>query len=95
VRNVRKLACLIAHSNSNFSEIKASLNAFSINMGFKHQLVEVTHKSFIEGRVGTILAQGRQVGIVGEINPLVLEMWDLNNPVTGFEVNLSTLMDIT
>jgi phenylalanyl-tRNA synthetase beta chain len=64
-------------------------------MGFKQQLVEANHKSFIEGRVGTILTQGKQVGVVGEINPLVLEMWDLNNPVTGFEVNLSTLMDVT
>jgi phenylalanyl-tRNA synthetase beta chain len=94
-RNVRKLACLIAHSNANFSEVKASLHAFSINTGFKHQLVEATHPSFIEGRVGTILTQGRLVGVVGEINPLVLEMWGLENPVTGYEVNLSTLMDIS
>ena len=95
VRNVRKLACLIMHSNSSFTEVKASLNAFSINMGFKHQLFEASHKSFIEGRVGTILAQGKQVGVIGEINPLVLEMWNLENPVTGFELNLSTLKDVT
>ncbi|RLI38660.1 phenylalanine--tRNA ligase subunit beta [Candidatus Bathyarchaeota archaeon] len=95
VQNIRKLACLITHSNSNFSEIKASLNAFSINMGFKHQLFESTHKSFIEGRVGTIFVQKKQVGIIGEINPLILEMWGLENPVTGFEVNLSTLMNAT
>ncbi len=63
-------------------------------MGFKQQLVEATHPSFIEGRVGTILTQGRQVGVVGEINPLVLEMWGLENPVTGYEVNLSTVMDV-
>jgi phenylalanyl-tRNA synthetase beta chain len=64
-------------------------------MGFKHQLFESTHKSFIEGRVGTIFVQEKQVGIVGEINPLILEMWGLENPVTGFEVNLSTLMNAT
>jgi phenylalanyl-tRNA synthetase beta chain len=94
VRNARKLACLIAHSNANFSEVKASLHAFSINMGIKQQLEEATHPSFIEGRVGTILTQGRQVGIVGEISPLVLEMWGLENPVTGYEMNLSTLMNV-
>lgn len=94
VRTVRKLAGLITHSNSSFSEAKAVVDAFFLNTGSQYHLNEATHHSFIDGRVGNILVHDRNVGVVGEVHPRVLEMWGLENPVTGFEVDLSTLMDV-
>lgn len=94
VREIQKLACLIANSDSNFSKGKAVFDAFSLNMGFKYRLVDGSHKSFISGRVGNIVLRRKKSGIIGEIHPLVLENWGVENPVTGFEVNLSMLMDL-
>ncbi len=47
----------------------------------------------MEGRVGGILVNGCEVGVVGEVNPAVLETWKLENPVAAFELHFQTLAD--
>ena len=54
---------------------------------------ETDHGTFIEGRVGAVFIDNREIGLVGEINPKVLEVWGLENPTIGFEVDLSKLFD--
>ena len=76
----------------NFTEIKSALDAFMSNFGVEWQIKETTHPSFIEGRVGRVIVGGVDVGVVGEINPLVLEAWKLENPVAAFEVNLQKIL---
>ncbi len=87
------LAAVTAHPNASFSEIKSALDSFMSNFGVEWQIKEATHPSFIEGRIGKILVNGAQIGIVGEINPAVLETWKLENPVAAFEMNFQTLVD--
>ncbi len=36
---------------------------------------------------------GVEVGVVGEVNPLVLEAWKLENPAAGFEVNFQRVLE--
>lgn len=88
VRDITKLASVITHYNANFSEIKAFLDAFLSNMGVRYDLRETVLKSFIEGRVGTILVNGEDVGFIGELHPTVLEAWRLETPTAGFELDL-------
>jgi phenylalanyl-tRNA synthetase beta chain len=88
------LSAATTHANSSFSEIKSALDAFMSNFGADWQIKETTYPSFVEGRVGRIIALGVDVGVVGEINPLVLEAWKLENPVTAFEVNLQKILAI-
>ena len=87
------LAAVTAHPNANFSEIKSALDSFMSNFGVEWQLKEASHPSFIEGRIGKILVNDAQIGIVGEINPAVLETWKLENPAAAFELNFQTLAD--
>ena len=87
------LCAATAHANSNFSEIKSALDAFMSNFGVNWQIKETTHPSFIEGRVGKITVEGVDVGVVGEVNPLVLEAWKLENPVSAFEVNFQKILE--
>ena len=74
-------------------EIKSVLDAFMSNFGVNWQIKETTHPSFIEGRVGKIIVGGVDVGVVGEVNPLVLEAWKLENPVSAFEVNFQKILE--
>ncbi len=67
---------------------------FSSNFGVDWQIKETTHPSFIEGRVGKIIVAGSEVGVVGEINPAVLEAWKLENPASAFEINLQRIIDV-
>jgi len=91
VSDVRKLACVSIHSKAAFSDIKTVLDALFLNIGTKYTLDEIKHGSFIEGRAGEILVCGTAVGFVGEIHPIVLNEWGLENPAVGFEVELGKL----
>ncbi|MEM1989686.1 MAG: phenylalanine--tRNA ligase subunit beta, partial [Candidatus Bathyarchaeia archaeon] len=91
-RDVEKLACVTIHSEASFSEIKSALDALLSNLGLKYRLEETVHGSFIEGRVGKIIVGGlEEVGLIGEINPQVLENWGLENPAAAFEIDLSKI----
>ncbi len=90
-RDVEKLACVTIHSNAGFSEAKSALDALLTNLGVGYQLKETTHGSFIEGRVGKIIIREEAVGLIGEIHPLVLQNWSLENPAAAFEINLNKI----
>ncbi len=87
------LAAATSHISAGFSEIKSALDAFLMNMGIEWQIQPTVHPSFIEGRTGAVQVNGEVIGVVGEINPEVLEVWKLENPVAAFEVNLQKLLE--
>lgn len=87
------LCAATAHANANFTEIKSALDAFFGNFGVEWQIGETTHPSFIEGRVGKVIVGETDVGVVGEVNPLVLEAWKLENPIAAFEINLKVILE--
>ena len=87
------LAAVTTHPNANFSEIKSALDSFMGNLGVEWQIKQITHTSFIEGRIGKVIVDGSEVGVVGEISPLVLEAWKLENPASAFEINFLKILD--
>ena len=91
-RDEEWLCAATAHANANFTEIKSDLDAFFANFGVNWQIKETAHPSFIEGRIGRIIIGDVEIGIVGEVNPLVLEAWKLENPVAAFEINLQRIL---
>jgi phenylalanyl-tRNA synthetase beta chain len=87
------LAAVTSHSNVGFSEIKSCLDALFLNLGIAWQIKPTTHPSFIEGRTGAVIVNGVDVGVVGELNPLVLEAWKLENPAAAFELNMKPFIE--
>jgi phenylalanyl-tRNA synthetase beta chain len=87
-RDEEWLAAATTHPTASFTEIKSVLDAFFMNLGVEWQIKETVHPSFIEGRVGTATVNGVDVGVLGEVNPQVLEAWKLENPVAAFEINV-------
>jgi phenylalanyl-tRNA synthetase beta chain len=83
-RDENWLAAATTHVNANFTEIKSALDSFMSNVGVEWQIKETSHPSFIEGRVGSVVVNGSEIGEVGEVNPVVLEAWKLENPVAAF-----------
>jgi phenylalanyl-tRNA synthetase beta chain len=47
---------------------------------------------FMEGRCADILADGKMVGVIGEIAPIALENFKLRVPVSAFEIDLSKII---
>jgi phenylalanyl-tRNA synthetase beta chain len=92
-RDEEWLSAATTHPTAGFSEIKSALDSFMSNLGVEWEINETVHPSFIEGRVGKIIVGGLDVGVVGEVNPQVLEAWTLENPIAAFEVNFQRLID--
>ena len=88
VKETTKLACVTIHPNANFSEIKSILDTFFTNIEATYKIEEMAMNSFIKGRVGEIIINDDGVGVIGEINPMVLEAWKLENPASCFEIDL-------
>jgi len=90
-RDEEHLAAVVSHANASFSEIKSCLDSFFMNMGWEWQIKETNHPSFIEGRVGKAIVNGKTVGILGEINPKILTAWKLENPASAFELEMEKI----
>ena len=88
------LAASSTHPNANFTEIKSILDSFLTNLGFDWQIKEILHPTFIEGRVGAVKVEDVDVGVIGEIHPLVLEAWKFEMPVAAFEVNYQKIVSL-
>ena len=87
------IAAVTTHPQANFSEIKSALDSLMANFGVEWQIKETAHPSFIEGRVGKVIVGGFEAGVVGEVNPVVLEAWKLENPAAALEVNFKKILD--
>ena len=85
-RDSRKLAGVIAHSTTNFSEMKATLTGIMESVGPEYKISKTKHESFIPGRVASL-----DFGFFGEIHPLVIDNFGLEVPVTAFELNLDEI----
>lgn len=93
-KDEEKLAGIIYHANASFSEIKSALDAFFMNIGVRWTIKECKHPTFIDGRVGCVVVGNENVGFLGEINPLVLQNWGLENPMAAFELSFTKIRRI-
>jgi phenylalanyl-tRNA synthetase beta chain len=92
-RDVRKLACISTHAKANFTEMKSYLEPFMVNLGLEFNVKVQAHPSFLDGRVGSIALTSREVGVIGEIHPQVIENWNLEDPVAAMEIDLNMLLE--
>lgn len=92
-RTVTALGGLIAHAGANFSEIHSCLDLLLFYLDYPYTLEPVAHPSFLEGRAGRVLSNGRAVGLIGELHPEVLEHWQIGMPSVIFELEVDPLAE--
>jgi len=89
------LGIVIAHNNTDYSEIKSVLESL-IKYCFNKE-VKTPHFDwdyYLEGHSAKILLNELEIGNIGEIHPLVLEKFKLRTLVTSFQINLNRLMEL-
>lgn len=84
----RKLSGVVAHSKTNFSEMKAIYAGILDNLGLGYDMKKFGYGSFIPGRCAF-----SEHGFFGEIHPQVLENFNLEVPVTAFELDLNLIFE--
>ena len=88
------LGCLIAHSQSTFTEAKMYLeSACRILSGEEATAKGAEHWAFSPGRSAAVWVEGTKLGHVGELRPEAIDSFGLGVPVSGFEVDLSSLFE--
>ena len=87
------LACIDAHKNANFSEIKSILQSL-LKTGFNIEFNTKTssHAPFHKGRTADVIVNGKPCGIIGEIDSKIKENFKIRVPLVGFEIKLTGLI---
>ena len=81
-----------SHSTANFTEIKSTVEALLHNMGLKRlEIKPIRHPSFLEGRVAAVILRRKELGMLGEIHPEVLNNFELENPTSAFEIDFEQM----
>ncbi|MHA1960457.1 MAG: phenylalanine--tRNA ligase subunit beta [Candidatus Thorarchaeota archaeon] len=68
------------------SELSFVLRNLGLEDSFSYEAR--SNKSFIEGRSGIIIVNGKERGTFGELSPEVLNAFGITKPVIGFEIEL-------
>lgn len=82
------LSAILLDREASFSSIKSVLDCIFRQFKMKYALKEAVSGTFIEGRCAEIYIDGKVMGIIGEINPQVLENWGLIMPASAFELDV-------
>ncbi len=92
-REERFLAAAMIGSHVGYADIRAVADAFVHEMGRECRIKPIEHASYIPGRAaGLYDAADRQIGLMGEVHPEVLENYGLKHPVSVLELSLERLL---
>jgi phenylalanyl-tRNA synthetase beta chain len=92
------LCIAMADINYDFTYAKQILEYLVNNLGICTKIEEAENLSFISGRAGKIILlsdkQEKEIGVIGEISPIVLKNLHIKLPVVAFEISLNEIFDI-
>lgn len=94
LKDYSRVALVTAHTKADFTEIKQALDFLMDSLGVKYSIEETTHHSFIPGRVGRVVVNGKGVAYIGEMHPKVLSNFGLGVPAAALELNLTDLFEV-
>jgi len=87
-RQLINLAAATIGENVNLNKIKSELDIFFRLLGKKVKYKAISHPSYLEGRVFSIYADRKKIGLFGEIHPQVILNFKLKQPIVALELQL-------
>lgn len=88
------LSLVVIDSKVNFTDILEINNILFKEMNITYELKESNDNAFIKGRRADIYYLNEIVGVLGELDPLVINNFNLEYPILGLEINLNKLFNI-
>ena len=81
--NVR-LAVALCNETADFTKIRQVLDFLMRSLDLEYEVLPTVHSSFVDGRVGRVNVEGKDVAYIGEISPVVLssQLSNCNLPST-------------
>ena len=90
-KTTTNLGFFSADREAGFNDVNSHISALFYYLAREYSLRETEDPRFIKGRTGAIICRGREVGIMGEIHPKVLDNWGIQMPCAAAEVDLEAL----
>lgn len=87
----RRVGAALASHDAGYEDAKARLQALCRKFDVDLETPPAEHPTFISGRTASVVIDGEEVGVIGEVHPKVLVEHDLEVPVAGFEFDLAAL----
>ncbi|SDR43868.1 phenylalanine--tRNA ligase subunit beta [Natronobacterium texcoconense] len=87
----RRVGAVLASHEAGYEDAKARLQALCRRFDVDLETPPTEHPTFISGRTASVVIDGEEVGVIGEVHPKVLVEHDLEVPVSGFEFDLAAL----
>lgn len=94
-RTRQSLGFLTAANNANFNNAASEVSSLLYFLDYEYKVTESDDARFIPGRQASILVNGKQVGIFGEVHPQVLENWSITVPCVAGELDVEEIMLMT
>ncbi len=85
-KNRTHLAGAVMDDRASFTLIKSVVERIMEDTGNKLTVSEKEHPSFIDGRCASIIVEDREAGFFGEVSPRILANFELEHPVSAFEI---------
>jgi phenylalanyl-tRNA synthetase beta chain len=85
------LAAASIHSGANFSEVRSVMDAVLRELMIKAEIVPSDDGTFLPGRGADLIEEGQRIGCFGEIHPLVVRNFGLEQPVVALELRWGEL----
>ena len=91
ISETEKLCISLCHEKANFTELKQILDYLMRMFNKEYEIKETEDSSFISGRVGEIIINNKNVGIIGEIKPSILKNNKIKMPIASLELSIENL----
>ncbi|NDB31941.1 MAG: phenylalanine--tRNA ligase subunit beta [Nitrososphaeria archaeon] len=87
------LACVSAHKDSGYTEIKSILQSLlKTDSNIECQTKTSQNTMFAKGKTADVIVNNKKIGIIGEIDSGVIENFKIRVPVSGFELILTDFL---
>ena len=83
-----QLSVALTHAAANFTEIKQVCEAVLSNLGLQASYKERESLGFVVGRTASVLVKGKEIGVIGEVHPAMLEKFGLEMPVAALTIDM-------
>ena len=85
------LAISLCYEKANFTELKQILDYLLRMFNLEYKIEETDQDGFIEGRCGSIIVEGKKIGVIGEVSPFVLRNGRIKMPTASLEIDVGKL----
>ena len=93
--NRERFAFLVAEKSGGFATLRGRIQALMRDLGCNEwELKDCDQGPWLKGRAAEIQVQGKTIGECGEIDPNVSEIFELNVPMSGAQIDIEALSKV-